>query len=356
MAKVTFNNKQSPFFSALRKNIDEYFKENNISQLGNSKLYSKTIILLTLAAASYCLLVFASLPVWASVLVCVVMGFTLAGIGFNVMHDGAHGSYSNNKTLNNFAAFTLDMLGGSSQMWKLKHNVIHHTFTNIEGLDDDIDIKPFMRVSEDQPKYWFHRFQHLYWFVLYALSYIAWVFLLDFRKYFAKQIGETPIPKFTTWESIKFFGTKVIYLFFFIVLPGLVVGWKETIVGYLIVSAVCGFVIAIVFQLAHVVEDANFPVPNADNRKIEEEWAIHQVRTTANFATRSKLVSWFMGGLNFQMEHHLFPKISHIHYPEINKIVKKTCEDFNIKVIEYKTVFSAIGAHIRHLKAVGSMA
>jgi linoleoyl-CoA desaturase len=353
MAKVTFNNKTSPFFDALREKIDAYFKEQEIKPTGNFKLYSKTIILVSAAVLVYSLLVFSNIPVWGSILLCALMGLTFASIGFNVMHDGAHGSYSNNKTINNLMSYSLNLMGGSSFMWKVKHNHVHHSFTNIEGVDDDIDIKPWMRVNEQQKRYWFHRFQHVYSFLLYGATYFMWIWWMDFQKYFTRRIGPTPIRKMKFSEHVGFWLTKILYLALFIGLPIYFKGVAYTLIGYSIILFVTGVTIAVVFQLAHVVEDTHFPEPNQQTQKIEEEWALHQIHTTANFATNNKLVSWFMGGLNFQVEHHLFPKISHIHYPAISKLVRETCHEFNVRYIEYPTVMDAIAAHIRHLRNLG---
>lgn len=356
MSKVTFNNKTSPFFDALRKKIDAYFKEQEIKPTGNFKLYLKTIILVSAAILVYSLLVFVHLPVWASIGGCALMGLTFASIGFNVMHDGAHGSYSNNKTINNLMSYSLNLMGGSSFMWKVKHNHVHHTFTNVEGIDDDIDIKPWMRVNEQQKRYWFHRFQHVYWVLLYGATYFMWIWWMDFQKYFTHRIGPTPIRKMKFSEHIGFWVTKISYLALFIGLPIYSKGVADTLIGYSVILFVTGLTIAVVFQLAHVVEDTAFPAPDTATNKIEQEWALHQINTTANFATKSKVVSWFMGGLNFQVEHHLFPKISHIHYPAISKLVRETCREFNVKYIEYPTVMDAIVAHIRHLRNLGQPA
>ena len=353
MSKVTFNNRNSPFFDALKARIDAYLEENRIKPTGNIALYSKTAILLTAAVLIYCLLVFANLPVWAALTGCALMGLAFASIGFNVMHDGAHGSYSDNTAVNALMSWSLNLMGGSSFMWKIKHNHVHHSFTNIDGIDDDIDIRPFMRVNEHQERYWFHRFQHVYWVLLYGASYAMWIYWMDFQKYFTNRVGPTPIRKMKTRDHIGFWFSKLLYLCLFIVLPVFFKGWVATLVGYSVILFVTGLTIAVVFQLAHVVEDTAFPMPDSNTNKIEQEWAMHQVRTTANFATRNRVVSWFMGGLNFQVEHHLFPKISHIHYPAISKLVRETCQEFNIRYIEYPSVLSAIAAHVRHLKELG---
>jgi linoleoyl-CoA desaturase len=282
-----------------------------------------------------------------------LLGINLAGIGFNVMHDGAHGSFSRKTWVNELMGYSLNFMGGNVYLWKHKHNVNHHSFTNIEGMDDDIDIKPWIRVHSEQEKYWYHRFQHVYWIVLYGITYLLWVYVQDFKKYFTGKIGETTFKKMSAKEHVIFWASKLLYVGAFIVLPIFTVGWLNMLIGYLIVSFVCGFVIAVVFQLAHIVEDAAFETPNTPVYKIDNEWAVHQVQTTANFATKSKIVSWFTGGLNFQVEHHLFPRISHIHYPKINQFVKETCEQFGINYMEYPTVLAAVRSHVVHLKQVG---
>lgn len=353
MAKVTFNNRQSPFFDTLRSKIDAYFDDNKISPTGNFKLYYKTIILAVAMVIVYVTLVFATLPVWASLTLCAVMGFNLASIGFNVMHDGAHGSYSDNKHLNNIMSYSLNVMGCSSFMWKIKHNIVHHSFTNIQGVDDDIEAGPLLRMNNQQDRFWFHRFQHIYSFLLYGLTYFVWIFVNDFQKYFTRKIGPTPIRKMKLSEHFGFWITKLAYLSLFIILPAYNHGIIATLIGYSVVLFVCGLVISVIFQLAHVVEDTHFPIPDPTSNKIENEWALHQIYTTANFATKSKLISWFMGGLNFQVEHHLFPRISHIHYPQISKLVRETCQEFNVRYIEYPTLWSAIGAHFRHMRELG---
>lgn len=353
MQKVTFNNKYSPFFDALKANVDNYFKTNKIEPTGNFKLYLKTILLALSAITIYTILVFFTPAVWISVLLCSLFGFTLAGIGFNVMHDGAHGSYSNKKWINNLGAFTLNMMGGSSYIWKIKHNINHHTFTNIEGLDSDIDIKFWMRLHKDQEYHWFHRFQYIYFLFFYGISYFMWVYYLDFAKYFSSKISTTSLRKMALKDHINFWISKIVYTAFFIVIPIFMVGLIPTIVGYSIIVVVCGITISIVFQLAHVVEDTQFPMPAEGTNKIDNEWAIHQVLTTADFATHNKAISWFVGGLNFQVVHHLFPKISHIHYPNISAIIRDTCKQYNVPYKEYPTFLSAVRSHIMQLKQLG---
>lgn len=353
MQKVSFNNKNSVFFNALKEKVDSYFKTNNIKETGNFKLYLKTIILAVTAISLYTILVFFTPNSWISLIMCAFLGLNLAAIGFNTMHDGAHGSFSTKTWVNEMMGYSLNAMGGSVYLWKYKHNVNHHSFTNIEGMDDDIDIKPWIRVHDDQEKHWYHRFQHVYWVVLYGVTYLLWIFVQDFKKYFTGKVGDLPFRKMDTKEHIIFWVSKLLYVAAFIVLPIFKIGVAETVIGFSVIAFICGFAIAVVFQLAHIVEDASFEMPTSDNHKVETEWAVHQIQTTANFATKSKIVSWFTGGLNFQVEHHLFPRISHVHYPKISQLVRETCEQFGITYIEFPTVLSAVRSHVVHLKHVG---
>ena len=351
MAFVTFNTKEHPFFDELKKSVDSYFEHNKLNRWGNWKIYLKTVIFMMLLVTLYTWLVFFTPGTLLSLLLCSLLGITLAGVGFNVMHDSAHGSFSKHEWLNNVMGYSLNLMGGDVHLWKTKHNMIHHSFTNIDGLDDDIDVQPVLRMNNNQKRYWIHRFQYIYAFIFYALNYAFWVFYFDFLKYFTGKVGGTKIKKYDFWDHVSFWATKITYFSMFIVLPMFKIGVVETIVGYLVLTSVCGIVIAVVFQLAHVVEETKFPVP--DNGKVNVEWAVHQINTTSNFATKNKIVSWFTGGLNYQVEHHLFPRISHVHYPAINEIVKDTCAKFGVTYNEHRTVLSAVRSHVVHLREVG---
>ncbi len=151
-------------------------------------------------------------------------------------------------------------------------------------------------------------------------------------------------------EHIEFWAVKVYHAAAFVIVPIYMVGWMSWLVGFLVATLFAGFILSIVFQLAHTVEDTSFPVAIQPENRMPDEFAAHQIQTTANFATKNKLVSWLVGGLNFQIEHHLFPKVSHVHYPAISKIVKEACADFKLNYIEYPTVLSAIKAHFNYVR------
>jgi linoleoyl-CoA desaturase len=351
-----FSNISNSFHTELKKRVQEYFDKSGKLTTGNTSLFAKGIMLVSSFLFLYIHLVFFTPGIFWAITECLLLGGVTAAIGFNIMHDGAHGSFSKYKFINKAAAFTLNGLGGSHFMWNMKHNIIHHAYTNIDGVDDDINIQPWMRMSSTQKRYKMHRFQHYYFWVLYSSLYIFWIFLLDYTKYFRKRIGSTPLKKMQIKDHVTFWGSKVLHAFFFVALPIYATNFIAWLAGFLVYSFFAGFVLSIVFQLAHAVEHTHFPMPNEETNKMEDAWAIHQLKTTANFATHNKVVSWLVGGLNFQIEHHLFPKISHVHYPNISKIIKQVCTEFNVQYIEFKRVRTALWSHILFLKQMGNAA
>ncbi|MDE1191413.1 MAG: acyl-CoA desaturase [Arachidicoccus sp.] len=346
-----------PFHIELKNRINQYFELSGKTATGGFRIFSKAL-LLTLALV-YCyvqVVFFTPASTLLCILLCMAMGVIISGIGFNVMHDGSHGSFSKYTFLNKIAAHSTEIVGASQFMWNMKHNVIHHAYTNIDGVDDDIDAKPFLRMAPSQKKYKMHRFQHLYFWIFYAILHLYWTLVNDFVKYFTGKVGEIPLKKMKLKDHFVFWVFKAVYFSVFMIIPIVRLGFIDWLVGYLLLSATAGLILSVVFQLAHTVEHTHFPMPDEATGKMEDEWAIHQLKTTANFATRNKLISWYVGGLNFQVEHHLFPKISHIHYPAINKIVKQACHEYNVTYIEYKRMYQAFWSHIHFLKEMGTAA
>ncbi|MBD8489528.1 acyl-CoA desaturase [Echinicola sp. CAU 1574] len=353
MATPKFSRPDISFHLELKKRISDYFKEVGYSQTGNSQLFIKATVLVVAFLAFYVHLVFFT-PHWAfALLECVILGALTASIGFNVMHDGAHGSFSRYQWLNKAAGMSINFLGANVFMWKTKHNVVHHSYTNVEGVDDDMNARPFLRLCPAQKRYKIHRFQHYYFLLTYSLLYLYWVFFTDYKKYVTQRVGLVPIQKMKVMDHISFWGFKLIHAALFIVLPIYVVGFLPWLVGFTVYGLFAGLMLTVVFQLAHSLEETAFPLPDVQTNKLEDEWAIHQLKTTANFATNNKVISWVLGGLNFQVEHHLFPKISHVHYPAISKIIKEACCEYNIPYLEHAKMRLAFWSHVKHLKMLG---
>lgn len=354
MAKITFSNSNNDFYQSLKASVEEYFTENNLKKTGDWRLFSKTIILVTIALSMYGLIIFAPVAGWQALLCCAVLGATLASVGFNIMHDANHGSYSPNTKLNDFLGLSLNAMGASSYFWKQKHNIIHHTYTNVDGIDDDIAKSPIIRQCESQKWVPAHKVQYLYLLPVYSLSPIFWVFIMDFTKYFSGKIYTTTAWKMNTKNHIIFWLTKVFYLVVYIALPIKVWGFLPWLAGYFVMNATMGLILSLVFQLAHVVENTEFEhVPLDMTKHIETAWAEHQMKTTSNFAMTNKFINWYVGGLNFQVEHHLFPKVSHVHYPAISKILMEKCKEFNVPYNKFDTMREAVASHFRMMIHLG---
>src|SRR6476661_8575789 len=247
------------FHTELRTRINQYFEESGKQMTGDFRIVLKAVLLVTAFVGLYIHVVFFTPPLLWALMECALFGAIGAGIGFNVMHDGAHGSFSEHRWLNKVAAFTLNVMGGSTYMWNAKHNLIHHTYTNIAGHDDDIDIQPWMRMTLDQPRYRLHRFQHLYFWFLYCMLYISWIFVMDYQKYFKQKIGSVELKKMALSDHLVFWGFKVLNLVTYVALPIYMLGFLPWLVGFLTITCVAGFVLSLVFQLAHTVEHTAFP-------------------------------------------------------------------------------------------------
>lgn len=344
------------FFRTLNKRVNSYFKENKIQRTGNWKLHVKTVVMFSLYFTPYFLLLTLDFPTWAQILFTIVMGVGMAGVGMNVMHDANHGSYSSKKWINKVMGSSMYILAGNVYNWQVQHNVLHHTYTNIHGHDEDMEAGRIIRFSKHAKWRRFHKFQQYYSVFLYGLLTFNWALTTDFKqtkRYLSKKLSYGKLPKpITQWSLLII--TKLIYMGVWIVIPILFfnIAWWKILIGFFIMHYVAGLILSIVFQLAHIVEDTDMPLPDKTGN-MKNTWAIHQLFTTVNFSTKNKIVNWFTGGLNHQVEHHIFPNISHVHYSKISEIVRETALEFNLPYNEYKTTRSAIIAHFKYLKQMG---
>jgi len=342
---------RSRFLATVNSRVNSYFRDANLSKQANFTMWFKCIFYLVLFFGLYALIISNQFSPLAMLGLAVALGTVSAFVGFNVCHDAIHGSFSTNKTVNSLLGSIFHLLGANPYVWSISHNMVHHNFTNIPGHDEDIEIAPgLIRITPEEEIKRIQRFQHWYAFPLYSLASLSWLFRKDFKKFFQPTLGpfEKNHPKA---EYFKLFFFKVVYILLFIVLPLVVldVTWYQFIVGFLALHFAQGLTMGLVFQLAHVVEGTDFPVPN-NSGNIEENWAEHQMRTTANFSTQSPVAAFLLGGLNRQIEHHLFPTVCHIHYPAIGKILKDTAAEFDIPYIENHSFIDALKSHYRILK------
>lgn len=352
--KISFG-ADSGFHAALKKRVSLYFEENSVSPRGDWRMVVKTAVLLSWFLGSYSCLVFAAHTWWQTALCSVLLALAMGGIGFSVQHDANHGSYSNSGTANRLLGLGLDLLGGSSYLWRIKHNISHHTYTNLRGADDDIDVEPLARLMPAQPRHWFHRLQHFYIIPVYGFLVPRWHFFTDLKALVLRRTANTRVALPAGVELVEMVLGKVVFLGWAFAIPALVHPLWLVFTVYLATALTLGVVLSVTFQLAHCVEEAAFPEAAPGNNRVAGGWAEHQVRTTVDFAHGNRLLTWYVGGLNYQIEHHLFPRICHVHYPQIAKIVRATCSEFGLRYASHPTLRSAVASHWRWLRRMGKL-
>jgi len=345
------------FHKVLRKRVGDYFKTKNISRHANAAMVFKTIAMLAFYLTPLCFLLTVEMSTWMVLLMWTIMGFGMAGVGLSVMHDANHGAYSKNEKVNKIIGSVIMILGGNDVNWKIQHNVLHHTYTNVTGLDEDISPpEALLRFSPNKKRNGLHRFQHIYAWFFYGLMTMFWFISKDYKQ--AMQFNKMGLveSQSITYRNhwITIIVGKIIFAFIFIVLPIWLCDapWYISIIGITIMLFISGLTLGAIFQPAHVVPTSNFPVPD-DSGNIDADWAVSQLYNTANFAPKARLFSWYVGGLNYQVEHHLFPNICHVHYRKLANIVKQTAEEFNLPYHSYKTFGSALLEHTKMLYNLG---
>lgn len=352
---VCIDERQRQFASAVRKNVNEYFKEKGLSPKGNFFLAIQSIAMLAIYIVPFIMILTTPMNPWVAILLAILMGIGMAGVGMCIMHDGIHGAYSQKEWVNHVAGGTMFLLGSTVVNWKIQHNVLHHTYTNIEGNDEDIGARGPIRLSEHAPLRKIHRFQYIHAFLFYGL-----MTLFKLTKDFS-QLARYNKEGLTrqqhidpTSEYLKMVVVKSLYLFVLIGLPILVTAfsWWQVLLGFFMMHWVGACIMSAIFQMAHVVEGTVQPLPNAEGI-IVREWAVHELQTTSDFARNNAFLNWYAGGLNFQIEHHLFPNICHVHYRSIAPIVEKTAKEFGLAYNLKPTFANAFRSHVRRLKELG---
>lgn len=356
-ASIRFSQTKPEFYATLNQRVNEYFKNAKRNRTGNAEMFFKTAFIFALYLVPYALMITGVVSnIWGMAALTVVMGIAIGGIGLSVMHDANHGAYSDKKWVNNLLGLSLNVVGGNAFNWKVQHNVLHHTYTNIHDVDEDISPRGVLRLCPHGEWKPFHRFQHLYAWFFYGLMTLVWVLVKDFVR-IVKYHKEGLVKKqkasiVREWTVLLL--SKAIYVGYIFIIPVMVlsVAWWQVLVGFLIMHYIAGFILAIIFQPAHVIDGTEYPMPDTEG-KLDNSWAIHQLYTTTNFANESRLFSWYVGGLNFQVEHHLFPGVCHVHYRKIAKIVEATAKEFGLPYKAERTFFDALRGHARQLKQLG---
>lgn len=353
--KIRFSSKHKPdFITTLRKRVNGYFKEKSLSKHANTAMKWKIAFFLFMMVGLYSSVFLLDFSIGLNLAVWSVLGLFSAFTAVNLCHDAIHGALFKKAKHNKIFAYLFNVLGANAYVWSITHNQAHHTYTNIQGHDEDIESVPVLRMSPHQKLMKIHKHQYWYAFLFYGLATLSWVFIKDYVKFFQGAVGSIENKKHPKGEYFNLFFFKAVYYILFLVLPLVFVEmpWYLILAGFFLMHFFEGFALAIIFMLAHLVEEAQFPLPD-EGGKIENAWAIHQLHTTADFARDSWLVSFLCGGLNFQIEHHLFPNICHIHYKPLSEIVEKTAKEYDIPYLENDSFGGAVASHVRLLKALG---
>jgi len=343
---------KSEFYSVLKRRVEEYARTDNINKTPLS-MYLMTTFVLSMWMIFYYVGMIQGYFIGA-----LLFGFFHAHIGVNIAHDGGHGSYSKNKHLNFLAGASTDIMGGSWVIWAMQHNVGHHPHTNRQGDYEDEDFDPdarsgfpLVRLSPQFPHRPHHKYQHLYIWFLFAFVGIKWMYA-DI-KYLVKGRYQTiQFWGFSKWTLSMQIITKSIFFAYSLIVP---IYYHGIIWGLILNSclfAVNSYVFSLLFAVNHLTDKADFPSSGDD--QIERDWAKLQVETSTNFSVGSAFALHYSGGLNYQIEHHLFPYICHMHLPKISPIVQQTCKEYGVRYYAFETYFDAIRGYYNHLKELGN--
>ena len=346
--------REQAFMRELKQRVRAFFEERGISDKADARMASKAVLVMLLTFIPYGLILTGWFRPWEMLALAIVMGVGTAGIGFCIAHDALHGAYSSSRRLNGWLGLSFDLMGANGYLWKITHNVIHHTYTNIQGIDEDLEVSPLLRLSPSSPHRWIHRYQHLYGLATYSLSTLYWVFAKDYKYLLQKDLGPYRGIRHPRREVAKLFAMKLFYYGYSIVVPLLVldIAWWQFVIGYAAMHLTAGTILGVVFQLAHVVEGPeHFETPS--DSVMEDSWLVHEMKTTADFGRGNRLLCWYVGGLNFQIEHHLFPRTCSIHYPDISGIVEEVAAKHGIPYHSHPTLRASMASHLRMLRTLG---
>jgi linoleoyl-CoA desaturase len=345
----------SGFSKAMSQRVDDYFHDRRISRHANLQMVGKTILGFVLWIGTYLWLMTGRLSAVEVVGVYVLHGLAQLYIAFNIAHDANHGAYSKSKRVNRALGYVFDLVGVSSYIWRLLHNDSHHSFVNIRGADTTLVSGNVFRFSPYEARRPYHRYQHLYAPLLYSLSTLDWVLTKDYRWLFQPRFGNREIVQHPPGELILLFAGKAFYYTYTLVLPLLYldVPWYAIVIGFVVMHFFLGFIIALIFQPNHFNEASTFPEADGEGH-IDNNYISHIFDTTVDYARGYPFTTWILGGLNLHVIHHMFPRICHVHYPELTKIVISTAEEYGLVYREKRTVTGAFLDHLRWMKRIGS--
>lgn len=354
MQKVKFDHVREDGFSrVLTQRIDAYFKESNISKKSNWLFVVKIFSYFIMTTSLYVAMLSNEFHGWSLALLFILFGLFISIFLFSVAHDASHNAISDKQWINHLFAYVWNVAGISCYFWKLKHNVAHHTFTNIPGKDDDIDQSKLVRLNPGSTRKWFHRFQHMYAPFLYSLLSLNIIYIRDFKLLLQHKFGNTIINKHPAKEILILVATKVFFVSYMIVIPKIILNipWIEIFSYHVLMHFAVGLFIGFILVPVHVTFESEYRLPDK-NGMIHCDWGVHQIEATVDFSANNYFINWITGGLNTHVVHHLFPSINHIHYYRLTKLIKKTAAEYNVLYRNY-SLAKIFREHLRFLKALG---
>lgn len=350
MKNIKFKKSDQEFKKELFNRVNQYFVENKLNKTGNKLLYWKSGLLLTTYVFIYLLLLISANTI-AMYFCFMALGVLTIFVALNIGHDAAHHTFSENKKHNNLLLYSFDFLGASGYMWRLKHVHSHHPHVNIPDMDGDIKQSNLVRIFPNAPYLSFHQYQYLYMPILYLFYTLHWLLFRDFKDYWNTKISGKPKLQHKKSECLKFLIGKVMFFSRMLLIPYILLpfSFSSILLGFVLFHFTASFTVALALVSAHIGEDSVYPEPDADGN-MSTSWVRHQIETTSDFATDNMLLTHLFGGFNHHVVHHLFPKICHIHYPTLTKILISTCNDFDIPYKSNPTLTRAIFSHLNFLK------
>ena len=338
------------FFRDLANRVNLFFKLNRLKKHANAQALAKAVLLFSVYLFLQVYIFFAD-SLWLFYLCYMLSGILSIFVALNIGHDAAHNCFVKSKRLNNFLTDIFDLLGTSGYIWKEKHVFSHHAHVNIPRMDADIRESKLVRFFPDTKWEKINKYQYIYMWMLYPLYTFLWSFIWDFQDIFNYKISGKPQARIPKLQVFKILFYKFFFVARLIIIPALVLpfSWSAAITAFLIMSLSASVTITFVLVSAHVGEHNNFPEPN-EKGNMPTSWVRHQIITTCDFATNNKMLSHLFGCFNHHLAHHLFPNICHIYYPQLTRIVKKTCAEYGMPYMSNPSLIYAIRSHHTFLK------
>lgn len=352
--KFKVKNQDDPFYQELKQQVSAYLRTQPSGRYGNGIMLLKAVLFLSMYWGAYFFILFGSLSTGALLVLYASLGISGLFIAFNLSHDAAHGSLVSSPKLNKHIYYlTFNPLGTDAYLWGMRHNLSHHSFPNVDGVDADIDNNFLVRLSPNRPLLPHHRWQYLYAPVLYLFFTLHWVFIKDWHYLFRKDLANLRDIHHPAGEVLGFLGAKLFYFFYLIALPiWMGIAWETVVLGFLLFHGVMSYFFLFTNIMNHHSEEAEFPKRDA-NGFLPGSWAQHQMATCLDFHPTSKVWNFFFGGFNAHSAHHLFPTVCHIHYPVISKMVIELTKKYGI-AYKQSTWWPSLRSHFRNMKKLGT--